>query len=100
MDFFDLETLKDYTINIIAALSLYALGFASNWLWGKIKRRKFWGKNVSENPSIVLDVFNYNNSIQQNRALRYLKNFHNRQPIFLAGVDKVMGVETARSARF
>lgn len=103
MNFFTPETSKDYFINITAAAFLLVFIPSIKCIWGKTKYRKFkkfWGNKIFENPSVVLDVFNYNNSVQQNRALRYFKNFHNQPPISIVGVDKVMGVETARSARF
>lgn len=103
MNFFSLETAKDYFINITASVILYLLGYLTHWIFGRIKCRKFkkfWGNKIFENPSVVLDVFNYNNSVQNNKALRYFKIFHNQSSIPIVGVDKVMGVETARSARF
>lgn len=103
MNFFTIETGKDYFINITANILLLIFIPSIGWIWEKLKHRKFkkfWGNKIFKNPFIVLDVFNYNNSIQQNAAQRYFKNFHNQSPIPIVGVDKVMGVETARSARF
>lgn len=103
LKFLTSETAEDYFINITAGLFLMGFipGISRIRTFFKLKTfKKFWGKEIFKNPNVVIDVFNYDNSIQPNRARRYFKDFRNQPPVPIAGVDKVMGVETARAARF
>lgn len=88
-------------IGVLSNIIAFVLGVSSKRILEYYRFRdfkKFFGSDFLKNPSITVDVYNYNNNIIRaaDKNKRYIKYYPTSAPIPIIGVDKVMSVETTK----